>query len=156
METGLLHLHNLLRWVILLLLVLSTFNSYTGWKKGRTFSAGDRKIWLFTMIASHLTLLLGLYQWLAGRYGLLSHERPEGVSMMKNPFYRYYQLEHPVNMIIAILLVTLAYGMAKKPLADAVKYKKAFWLFLIALVLILIRMPWPFLPEVGRPLLPGM
>lgn len=156
METGLLHLHNLLRWVILVLLVLSVVKSYTGWKQGRAFSDGDRKIWLFTMIASHITLLLGLYQWFAGRFGLFTHERPEGVSMMKNAFYRFYQMEHPVTMIVAILLITLGYGTARKPLSDADKFKKAFRLFLAALILILIRVPWPFLKDVGRPLFPGM
>jgi len=156
METGLLHLHNILRWVILVLLVLSVVKSYTGWKQGRAFSDGDRKIWLFTMIASHITLLLGLYQWFAGRFGLLTHDRPEGVSMMKSAFYRFYQMEHPLTMIAAIALVTLGYGMAKKPVADADKYRKAFRYFLVALVLILIRVPWPFLKDVGRPLFPGM
>ena len=156
METGLLHLHNLLRWVILVLLVLSVVKSYAGWKQGRAFSDGDRKIWLFTMIASHITLLLGLYQWFAGRYGLFTHERPEGVSMMKNVFYRFYQMEHPVTMIVAILLITLGYGTARKSLSDADRYKKAFRLFLAALILILIRVPWPFLKDVGRPLFPGM
>lgn len=156
METGLLHLHNLLRWVIFVLLILSVVKSYTGWKQGRAFSDGDRKTWLFTMIASHITLLLGLYQWFAGRFGLFTHERPEGVSMMKSVFYRFFQMEHPVTMIVAILLITLGYGTARKPLSDADKYRKAFTLFLVALILILIRVPWPFLQEVGRPLFPGM
>lgn len=156
METGLVHLHNLLRWIILILLVASVVKSYMGWKSGKPFADGDRKVWLFTMIAAHVTLLIGLFQWLAGRYGLLTHQRPEGVSMMKNAFYRFYQLEHPLTMIVAIILITLGYGVAKKSLGDSEKYRKAFQLFLLALILILIRTPWPFLGEpVGRPLFPG-
>jgi hypothetical protein len=157
METGLVHLHSLLRWIILILLVLSVVKSYMGWKSGKAFSAGDKKIWLFTMIAAHVTLLVGLYQWLAGRYGLMTHVRPEGTSMMKDAFYRFFQLEHPLTMIVAILLITMGHGVAKKPFSDSDKYRKAFQLFLLALVLILFRTPWPFLGEpVGRPLFPGM
>lgn len=157
MEIGFVHLHNLLRWIILVLLVLSVIKSYIGWKQQKSeVSPGDRKIWLFTMIASHITLLLGLYQWFAGRYGLFTYLSEDGTSMMKNAYLRFYQLEHPTTMIIAIILITLGYGMAKKFMAGEKKYRKAFFYFTIALVLILVRIPWPFMENVGRPLFPGM
>ena len=156
MQTGLLHLHNLLRWIILILLLLSILKSYTGMTSKKSFEASDKKIWLFTMIASHITLLLGLYQWLLGRYGILSYIKPEGVSMMKDPYLRFFQMEHPVSMILAILFITLGHGMAKKNVDDTTKYKKAFRYFLLALVLILVAVPWPFRELVARPLFPGM
>lgn len=156
MQTGLLHLHNLLRWIILILLLLSIFKSYSGMITKKAFVASDKKVWLFTMIASHITLLLGLYQWLLGRYGIFSYVKPEGVSMMKDPYLRFFQMEHPVSMILATVLVTLGYGMAKKNVDDLIKYKKAFRYFLLALVLILVAVPWPFRELVARPLLPGM
>jgi hypothetical protein len=156
MQTGLVHLHNLLRWVILILLVISVIKSYTGWKGGKAFNPGDRKIWLFTMIAAHITLLLGLYQWLIGRMGIITTELPEGVSMMKDKAFRFFWLEHPLSMLLAIALITLGYGMAKKPVSDQVKYQKAFRFFLIALILILLVTPWPFREVIGRPLFPGM
>lgn len=138
METGLLHLHNLLRWVILVLLVLSVLKSYSGMKSNKTFTAGDKKIWLFTMISAHITLVLGLYQWTLGRFGLFTYIKPEGVSMMKDPTLRYFQMEHPVMMIVAIVLITLGYGMSKKSVSDADKFKKAYKYFLVALILILV------------------
>lgn len=154
MQTGLVHLHNLLRWVILILLILSIIKSYSGWQNKKTFSAGDKKIWLFTLIASHLTLLLGLIQVFFGRFGILTTTLPEGTNVMKDKFYRFFWVEHPTIMIIAIILITLGYGMAKKPVADEVKYRKAFWFFTIALLLILIGIPWPFREIIGRPLIP--
>ncbi|MEY4336236.1 MAG: hypothetical protein RLZZ45_1155 [Bacteroidota bacterium] len=157
METGLLHLHNLLRWIIVVLLLLSIIKAYTGWKGNKSFSAGDAKIWLFTMIASHITLLLGLYQWLMGRYGLLTFEIPAGSSRMKDPFIRFFQVEHPVSMLLAILFITLGRGMAKKDLSDSLKYRQAFVYFFVALLLLLAAVPWPFRGEIiGRPLFPGM
>ena len=155
METGLLHLHNLLRWVILVLLVLSVLKSYSGMKSNKTFTAGDKKIWLFTMISAHITLVLGLYQWTLGRFGLFTYIKPEGVSMMKDPTLRYFQMEHPVMMIVAIVLITLGYGMSKKSVSDADKFKKAYKYFLVALILILVSIPWPF-RGIGRPLFPGL
>jgi hypothetical protein len=156
MQTGLLHLHNLLRWIILILLLLSIYKSYVGSTSKKPFDPADKKIWLFTLIASHLTLLLGLYQWLFGRYGLFSYVKPEGISMMKDPYLRFFQMEHPVSMILAVLLITLGYGTAKKSMDDQSKYKKALRYFILALVLILVAVPWPFRGLVARPLFPGM
>jgi hypothetical protein len=156
MDTGLLHLHNLLRWVILILLVASIVKSYSGWQRKKLFTAGDKKLWLFTMIAAHITLLVGLYQWLFGRYGLISKGVPEGTHIMKDKFYRFFLVEHPTGMIISIILITLGYGMSKKPVSDETKFRKAFWYFFLALLVILATVPWPFRQVVGRPLLPGM
>ena len=156
MQTGLVHLHNLLRWIVLVLLVISIVKSYSGWKNKKVFTPGDKKIWLFTMIAAHTTLLIGLYQWLAGRYGMLTTSLPEGTSVMKEKFYRFFWVEHPVGMIIGIVLITLARGMSKKNISDNDKFRKAFWLFLIALIVILVTIPWPFREVVGRPIFPGM
>lgn len=154
MQTGLLHLHNLLRWIILILLLLSIVKAYSGWQGKKTLSSGDKKLWLFTMISAHITLLLGLYQVAFGRFGFFTTSLPEGNSLMKDTFYRFFWIEHPVGMIAAIVCITLGRGMAKKAMADELKYKKAFYFFLVALVLILASIPWPFREIVGRPLMP--
>jgi hypothetical protein len=156
MQTGFVHLHNLLRWIIVVLLIVSLVKAYTGLSSKKVFVAGDKKVWLFTMIASHITLLLGLYQVALGRYGIFTTTLPEGTSFMKDKFYRFFWMEHPITMIGAIVFITLAHGMAKKSVADEVKYKKAFYFFLIAAVLLLAGIPWPFRGEIiGRPLFPG-
>lgn len=156
MDTGLLHLHNLLRWIILILLLVSLVKAFTGWQSKKTFSSGDRITWLFTLIAAHTTLLVGLYLWLWGRYGMLKTSLPEGTSIMKDKFFRFFWVEHPSFMILSVVMVTLGYGMAKKPVPDEVKYKRAFWFFIIALLMILVAVPWPFRAGIGRPWFPGM
>ena len=156
MDSILLVLHSLMRWVILFLLIASLFKSFTGWQNKETFTKGDRKLWLFTLISAHITLLIGLYQVLLGRFGVFITTLPEGTKLMKDKFYRFYWVEHPTGMIAAIILITLGYGMAKKPVNDETKFKKAFWFFFVALILILATVPWPFRQIIGRPLIPGM
>ncbi len=156
MQTGLLHLHNFLRWVILILLLLSIVKAYSGSSGKKPFTAGVKKLWLFTMISAHTTLLLGIFQVLWGRYGLLTYSLPEGTSLMKDKFLRFFLVEHPIGMILAIVLITLGYGMSKKQVTDDVKYKKAFYYFLIALIVLIASIPWPFREIVGRPIFPGM
>lgn len=143
MDTGLLHLHNILRWVILLLLLVTFFQAVA-----RKSAIRSSSLWL--MITAHIMLLIGLYQVLNGRFGILKG-LPEGVSVMKDSFYRFYWVEHPLMMILAIVLITIARGKAK-----VLNYKAVTWLLLIALLVILAAVPWPFREGIGRPLFPGM
>lgn len=148
MYTGLLHLHSLLRWVILILLLVGIYQSFTKNK-------GLQKVSLFLLISAHITLLLGLYQWIfsktVGLKVLIENMGGMG-NVMKNSFSRFWAVEHFAGMLIAIVLITIARGKAKKDNFDAAK-----WLYLIALVLILASVPWPF-REVGagRTWFPGM
>jgi glucan phosphoethanolaminetransferase (alkaline phosphatase superfamily) len=147
MNAGLLHLHNLLRWVILILLLIALFQAFT--KK-----EGLKKTSLFLMIAAHITLLIGLYQWYfsdtVGLKHLLEQKGSFG-AIMKDSFARFWAVEHITGMLIAIILITMARGRAKKGM-----YKPVTWLLLIALVAILVSVPWPFRVGVGRPWFPGM
>ena len=145
METGLLHLHSLLRWIILIFLLVALFQAFAK-------RPGIRKSSLFLMICSHLMLLIGIYQLLNGRYGILKG-LPQGIELMKDSFYRFFWIEHPLMMILAIVFITLARGKAK-----VLNFKATSWLLLVALLLILAAVPWPFRDVVGanRSWLPGM
>jgi hypothetical protein len=145
MYTGLLHLHNVLRWVILILLVIALFQAFT--KKG-----GLQKTSLFLLIAAHITLLLGLFQYFNGDYGFHIIERVGGFkNVMSNSFNRFWVVEHISSMILAILLITMARGRAKKQ-----NYGAASWMYVVALILILAAVPWPFREAIARPWFPGM
>lgn len=146
MDTGLLHLHSLLRWVILLLLLVTLFQAFSK-------SPGIKKTSLFLLISAHIMLLLGLYQLIAGRYGIMNG-LPDGAdSLMKNKFYRFFWVEHPLMMFVSIILITIARGKA-----NVLNYKAAGWLLLVALLMILAAIPWPFRDIIGdnRSWFPGM
>jgi len=144
METGMLHLHSILRWIILLLLLVGIYQAFS-----KKESIKSTSLWL--MIAAHTMLLIGLYQLIWGRFGI-SKGLPPGEELMKNKFYRFFWVEHPALMILAIIIITIARGKAK-----VLNYKTTSWLLLIALIFLLVAIPWPF-REVGagRTWLPGM
>lgn len=148
METGMLHLHSLLRWVILLLLLVGLFQAFS-----KKESIKSTSLWL--MIAAHTMLLIGLYQWVAGRYGITKGLPDSVTSLMKDSFYRFYWVEHPLLMLVSIILITLARAKAK-----TLNYKTTGWLLLIALIFILVAVPWPFRDVAtigsGRHWFPGM
>ncbi|MFN9943153.1 MAG: cytochrome B, partial [bacterium] len=104
METGLLHLHNALRWVVLVLLLLSIIQAFSKKESVRSTS-------LFLMIASNTMLLIGVYKIIGGRYAW--GNVPAEVSVMKDKFYRFYLVEHPLLMILAVTCITWARSKAK-------------------------------------------
>jgi hypothetical protein len=145
MYNGLVHLHNLLRWIILVLLVLSVYQSFIK-------NPALRKTSLWLMITAHLTLLLGLFQWLNGAVGLGMLDEQGFGGVMANPVSRFWVVEHLTGMIIAIVLVSIARGKAKY-----LNYKGSRWLYVAALLIILVSIPWPFREAgIGRPWFPGM
>ena len=156
MYNGLLHLHNLLRWVILLFLLIALFRHLSGMSGKKAFTSGDRKTGLFLMIAAHITLVVGLYQWFAGNWGYEKIASLGFSGVMKDPASRFFAIEHMVGMLIAIILITIGRGVSKKNLPDTVKHRKSFWYYLVALIIILVSVPWPFREVVARPIFPGM
>ena len=155
MYNGLLHLHSLLRWVILLLLLIALFRHLSGMNSKRLVNNGDRKVDLFLMIVAHTTFLIGLYQWIAGEKGLKTIQHFGMGEVMKNSGWRFFAVEHLTGMLIAIILITVGRGAVKRS-SDFRVHRKAFWYFLIALILIIVSVPWPFREGIGRPWFPGM
>jgi hypothetical protein len=148
MYTILLDLHSILRWVIIVLAVAAVFNSMNSKKP---FTAADGKVGLFLMISAHTTLLIGLYLWLFGPWGLASIRNLGFGEVMKDKVYRFYAVEHLFGMLVAIALITIARSASKKNVPDPAKHKRVFWLVLLALVIIVATIPWPFRAGIARP-----
>ena len=144
MDTGLLHLHNLLRWVILITLLLSIYKLLTKQDALKTSK--------ILLISAHTTLLLGLYQYITGSVGLQLIKTMGMGAAMKDAATRFWAVEHISSMILAIAFITIGHIRYKK----SGKPNAALVLYIIALILILSMVPWPFKEGVGRPLFPGM
>jgi hypothetical protein len=108
----------------------------------------------FLTISSHVMLLLGLIQWFVGVWGLKLIQNIGMSELMSNKAMkaaRFFAVEHPLTMIIAIVLITIGGISVKKEKANAK------WFYLVALLLIVSRIPWPFMKDnIGRGMFPGM
>lgn len=151
MYNFLLGLHNLLRWIILLLLLVNLVRHFIAINK--PFEATDKKLGLFLMIFTHIQLLIGLYQWFAGPWGLQNF-MINGSDVMKNETSRFFAVEHTVSMLIATVLITVARGIYRKQLPDGKKHRRCILLYTLALVVILAMIPWPGMDNIGRSLAP--
>jgi hypothetical protein len=155
MYNGLLHLHSLLRWLILILLLVVIFRSIADSRK--PFTSGHRKTGLFLLIAADMMLLIGIYQWFAGDLGLKSIQLNGASAVMKNSMLRFFAIEHAVGMLVAIILIHIGYSYSKRNIPDAVKHRRTILFYGLSLLIILICIPWPFrMVGHGRAWFPGM
>jgi hypothetical protein len=70
---------------------------------------------------------------------------------MASSAIRFWAVEHISSMLIAIILITIGHIKYKKGGA----HKTTLILYILALLLIVAAIPWPFRAEIGRPLYPG-
>jgi len=135
----LLLLHSWLRWFVLGAGVLAVFKAYAGWSGNRPFSKGDNALtaafsgfmWLQVIVG--LGLYFGLSPW--GLNGLKQYG-------MKDPTARFFGVEHIAVMILAAILAQVGRIALKRAPTDALKHKKAFIYLGIALLLVLLMIPW--------------
>jgi hypothetical protein len=105
MQTGFLHLHKLLPYLLLLLPLLAIVVSLVK-EKNETVSGKPSKLVLFTLIFSHIQLLVGLV--------LLVMNIMSNTGIMKNPELRKKLVEHPAMMILSVVFITIGYSKAKR------------------------------------------
>ncbi len=144
----LLVLHNLVRWLILLFGFWTLISAISGLASKREYTSGDGRSNFFFMLGMDIQLLIGLILYFSGVwFDRLKHL---GESM-KDPTIRFFTMEHELMMIIAWILVHAGRISVKKAATPQAKFKKTLLFFGIALLLILIAMPWPFREAVARP-----
>lgn len=134
MLTGMKHLHSTLAIILLVGLVVSIIIAISNLSSNKPY---NRKIALLGLVSAHLQLVVGLiYYFIMGFPSMMSG------GVMKDALLRFKVIEHPLTMIIAIILITIGYSKAKR-LTDAKKANKTVVTFyILGLILILIRIPW--------------
>lgn len=146
LNQALIHAHSVGRWIVLLLLVFAILNSLIA--GNRPFIRSDARLGLLLMIFADIMLLIGAYLWYAGDWGYKQIETLGMSEVMKNPTSRFYAVEHLVGMLIAIILIHIGKAQGKKAIGDKAKHRRTMIFYLVALLIILASIPWPF-REIG-------
>jgi|SRR5690606_17935499 len=146
MYESLQQIHTLVGISVLLLLTITLIISIAGLTSKGEFTSKDRKLALFTLIATHIQFLIGI---------IIYFNSPLGISVlgeMKNAALRLTSLEHPLVNLIAIILITVGWSKHKK-LTESTKKFRTFAIFYgIGLLLILSKIPWDLLSDVTEKL----
>ena len=141
-------LHSLFRWAVLLFGFWTLLNAITGFFGKRTYTAGDNRSNLLFMISCDIQLLIGLILYFTN--GWFDRLKDLG-NNMKDPANRFFTMEHMSLLIVAWVLVHIGRSAVKRADTDAAKHKKMLIFFGIALLLILVSIPWPFRQAIERP-----
>ena len=129
--------HSYWAYLVLIMLLFAVINAIIGLSQKKEFGNKDLRIGLFTLIFSHIQLLIGLAWYFAGGFsGQISGE------VMKDADSRFVVIEHPIMMILAIVLITIGWSKHKKKTESKAKFKTFAIFYGIALVLVLSRIPW--------------
>lgn len=139
----LVHAHSIGRWLLLLLLLIAIFNSLVAGQ--RPFIKSDARTGLILTITADMMLLIGLALWYWGPKGYNLIAAAGGfANAMKDPVTRFWGIEHITGMIIAIALLHIGKVQGKKKMSDKQKHNRTMLFYFLALVIILITVPWPF------------
>ena len=139
MYTGLLHAHSGLAYVLLAAIIFAIVYTLIGFMGNKPFTEGNRKVAMIGLIATHIQVVIGLILYFVSPYGISNFSGGN----MKDGAARLLMLEHPLTMIIAVILITVGYSRAKRQIGAANKGFKSIAIFYgIGLVLILSRIPW--------------
>ncbi|HPI54760.1 MAG TPA: hypothetical protein PLU10_08715 [Chitinophagaceae bacterium] len=137
-------LHALLRWVVLILIISATLRAFMGMQAKKGFTSGDQKSGLFLMIACDLQLLIGLILYVAGPWGIKNIRQIGMSAVMKDGYSRFFAVEHILMMVVAIVLVHMGRAKAKKLGEASGAHKVSFIYYVIAFIIMMISIPWPF------------
>ena len=135
-----LNLHSYWAYLVLIILTIAVINALIKVFGKKEYEPKDFRISLFTLIVSHIQLLIGLVLYFVSpKFELWSSM---GSEVMKTPLIRLYLVEHPFVNILAVALITIGYSKHKKKLTSAAKLKPIGIFYTIALLLFLSRIPW--------------
>ena len=134
-------LHSYWAYLVVLLLVVAVINASIGLTKNKNFSDKDLRISLFSLIVIHIQLILGFIVYYVSPYYESMREIGMGATM-KDAGIRLYTVEHPLMMILAIVLITIGFSKHKKQTTDKGKFKTITIFYGIGLLFVLSRIPW--------------
>ncbi|GAP12507.1 hypothetical protein LARV_00243 [Longilinea arvoryzae] len=140
MQTILITLHNLTRWLVLIFGALAVARAFAGWlgKKGWQ-KADDRAGMLFTGMLD-LQLLLGLALYFTSPF-MQPIFRDFGVAMAGTSL-RFFGVVHAGGMLLAILIAHAARSLSRKAASDPLKHQRSAIGFGLALLIVAILIPW--------------
>lgn len=141
MYSTLFFIHSWWAYLVVLILIIAAVNSLIGYFSKKEYGANDFRIALFTLIVSHIQILIGLVLYFVAPYfqALVNGGMGE---VMKDSTLRLYLVEHPLMMIIAVVLITIGYSKHKKKLTSRPKFKSLAIFYTLGLVFLLSRIPF--------------
>ena len=140
-------MHGYNRWLVLLAAAFALFASYRSWLGGRAYGRGEALASRSFLGLLDLQVLLGLVLYALSpivRTGLADLGAAMGVREL-----RFFSVEHITGMLVALAFAHVGAARVRRASTDGARLRQAAIWQTLAVVSILVSVPW------WRPLLPG-
>lgn len=142
--------HSWLRWLVLVVGVGVVVRGWWGWMRARPWSPQDERLGRLFPVLVDVQALLG-----AILFFFLSPDTSpvltQGGMALGTERVQFWLLEHAGPMAAALILAHVGQAFIRRSSHDMAKHRWAAIVFGLALIIILLSIPWPFAPN-GRPL----
>lgn len=136
--------HSGIAYLALLMVLLAVILAIVAVTGNKSYNKILKKPALFALIFSHLQFVVGIILYVVSPLGVKNFSGEN----MKISISRLYMLEHPLMMLIGIVLITIGYSRAKRQSSDNKKNKTIAIFYTLGLILIISRIPWHAWPNI--------
>jgi hypothetical protein len=143
--------HSYLRWIVLVVLLVSLVRAARGWSAKRPFEAADERGVRILIGAVDTQLLLGVVLYVFLSPITAAGWRDLGATL-REATLRFFTIEHPFAMLLAVVVLHAVSDLTKDLAADPRRHRAVLASCAAALALIALSIPWPGL-KYARPLL---
>jgi hypothetical protein len=125
--------HMVWRWVLLAAGLAVIIKALLGWLGKKPWGKLDDQLGMLYTMAVDIQFLLGLILWFVGPFKITN-----AAALMSSPLGRFYIIEHPLLMLVALALAHIGRSRSRKAEPDVQKHKTAFIFYLLSFLFIVL------------------
>ena len=126
-------LHAIWRWVMLVVGAAAILKALAGWLGKQAWTRLDDQLGLLYTLVIDIQFLIGLVLWFVGPFNFRQLS-----AAMGNPLLRFYPVEHPMLMIVALALAHAGRSRSRKATSAELKHRSAFVFYLLSFLIIVL------------------
>lgn len=126
-------LHAVWRWAMLAVGAAAILKALAGWLGKQPWTKVDDRLGMLYTLVIDIQFLIGLILWFAGPFNFKQLSVAMG-----NPLLRFYLVEHPLLMIVALVLAHVGRSRSRKAPSAALKHRAAFIFYLLSFLVIVL------------------
>lgn len=136
-----LSIHNLVRWVALILGIVAAASAYLGWSGRGEWSPRERRLGSFFTIAMDIQLLLGLILFVF--LSPVTRTAFQNIAAaIQGGDLRFFMLVHPLYMLLAVIIAHLGSILSRRAVDAIGKFRRAALWYSLSMLAMIVGMPW--------------
>ena len=136
-------LHSVVRWLVVIVGLLAAGKAIAGWLGTQPFARLDDQLGLIFTISMDVQLVVGLLLYIV--FSPLTQAAFANFgAAMREPTLRFFAVEHILLMVIAVVLTHVGRALSRRAASDEKKHQRAAIFFTLAMLAVLIAIPWPW------------